>query len=199
MDRRCIVPGCTRPFYARGFCDSHYGLARKYPDETPGQLALRRKRARTPDELLAHIVGRCVRVGECLEWQGFRDHAGYGSVRWAGRSWPVHRLVYTLAVEEVARGVEVCHRCDNPPCIALPHLFAGSHHDNMLDARAKGRMVGNGGRSGELNGRAHLTEADVRAIRASTERQVDLAAQYGVTQPTISAIRLRKCWAHLPD
>jgi hypothetical protein len=43
-----------------------------------------------------------------------------------------------------------------------------------------------------------LTADDVRQIRASTERQRELADKYGVTQPTISQIRSGKLWGHLP-
>ena len=37
----------------------------------------------------------------------------------------------------------------------------------------------------------------MREIRASTERQIDLAARYGVAQSTISAIRKRIIWKHI--
>lgn len=36
-------------------------------------------------------------------------------------------------------GMFVCHRCDNPRCIRLDHLFLGTDSDNQRDAVAKGR------------------------------------------------------------
>jgi len=44
-----------------------------------------------------------------------------------------------------------------------------------------------------------LTVTQVREIRASTARGVDLARQYGVATGTISKIRNRRLWVSLPD
>jgi hypothetical protein len=200
MERGCVVPGCERPFYARDLCNAHYLTSRKYPDETPEQLALRSRRARTPEEMREMLLGRLVeRESGCLEWAGAKDRRGYGNVRWGGKLWGAHRLAYHLVVAPVERGVEVCHRCDNPPCCNVEHLFLGSHADNMADAAAKGisARVGNGGRTGALNGRARFSEDDVRAIRASSETQTALADRYGVRQTTISAIITRRTWKHV--
>jgi hypothetical protein len=190
MDRDCIVPNCPRPLYAKGYCNAHYAAARKHPHETPAQLAARTVRIRTPDEMRAVLLARSVEVaGGCRVWQGAKDRRGYGNIRWDDRLWGTHRLAYHLFVEPVRAGIEVCHHCDNPPCLALDHLFPGTHRDNMRDAASKGLMVGNGGRVGELNGMAKLSNADVAAMRASKARGVDLAAQYGVHQVTVSGIR----------
>lgn len=53
------------------------------------------------------------------------------------------------------------------------------------------------GRRGEQCIHAKLTEADVLAIRESTESNVALAARYGVADSGISRIRARKMWKHL--
>lgn len=50
---------------------------------------------------------------------------------------------------------------------------------------------------GEDNGNAKLTADQIRSIRASTSKQVDIAAQYGVSPLTISQIRHRKTWRHI--
>lgn len=34
---------------------------------------------------------------------------------------------------------ELCHRCDNPKCVASEHLFWGTSQDNMRDCQLKGR------------------------------------------------------------
>lgn len=48
--------------------------------------------------------------------------------------------------------------------------------------------------AGERNKSAKLTEAEVKAIRDSTEGVVACAKRYGVSIFTISAIRNRKRW-----
>ena len=50
---------------------------------------------------------------------------------------------------------------------------------------------------GANNGRAVLTEADVLAIRASTEPHAALAARYRVCKATISHVRTRRLWPHV--
>jgi hypothetical protein len=191
----CEVPGCTSKRYAHGICNRHYLLARKHPEETLAQLALRNRGARREEEVRAAIRERSIVTDTgCWEWSGSKIIHGYGALRWNGKHWRVHRLAYTLFVGPIPDGAEVCHRCDNPPCCNPDHLFLGSHVANMLDASTKGRLSGNGDRIGEANGNSRLTVADVRAIRASGMTQVALAQKYGVSQPTISAIRLRKIW-----
>lgn len=50
---------------------------------------------------------------------------------------------------------------------------------------------------GERNNSAKLTESQVREIRESNARSLDLAAQYSVHKNTILRIRSGKLWAHL--
>jgi len=54
-------------------------------------------------------------------------------------------------------------------------------------------------RKGELNGRAKLTEEDVRYIRSVIHAETDraLAEQFGVSQDSIRNIRLRRTWRHV--
>lgn len=87
----------------------------------------------------------------------------------------------------------VIHSCDTPLCINPAHLSLGSHSDNMVDMRNKGRQA-----RGELHPAAKLSADDVRSIRAmvgSTCRAV--GEQYSVSPMTVSLIRRRKLWAHL--
>ena len=37
----------------------------------------------------------------------------------------------------------LCHKCDNPACVRISHLFEGTQKENVDDARSKGRMRGN--------------------------------------------------------
>ena len=78
----------------------------------------------------------------CWIWRGCRDGEGYGYV--SVLSWPVstHRIAFTLVHGPIAKGLEICHRCDTPLCVNPDHLFAATHEENMRDMRAKGRWVG---------------------------------------------------------
>jgi hypothetical protein len=91
----------------------------------------------------------------------------------------------------------VLHRCDNPGCVNIRHLFLGTHSDNMRDRGAKGRSAR---LAGEDNPSASLTDAQVREILQrwrDGETQRGLARVYGVGKATIGRIVHRKTWTHI--
>ena len=131
----------------------------------------------------------------CMEWTRSCDRDGYGYVQTSGKLKRAHRVAFERANGPIPEGKWVLHRCDNPKCVNPAHLFLGDNRSNVDDKVAKGRHA-----FGERNGRANLTEADIRQIRfdyALGERQVDLAKRYGVHQTHISLIVTRKEWAHV--
>lgn len=134
---------------------------------------------------------------ECWTWMGSRSPKGYGVLGTIEDGRPAsvraHRLSYTLNVGPIPVGLMVCHRCDNPPCVNPAHLWVGTASDNQRDAYAKGRRVSPSvtGPRGEAAHGARLTNAaaaQMRAQYAEGARQVDLAAHFGVSQPTVSEV-----------
>lgn len=105
---------------------------------------------------------RHVRTGSgCWEWTGATDRAGYGVFRIDGRKMTrAHRYSFTLNVGPIPEGLEICHRCDNPPCVRPDHLFTGTALQNRHDAMAKGRHP-----HGDSHGRRRIDATSARAIR----------------------------------
>lgn len=68
----------------------------------------------------------------CREWFRAADPEGYGRVRYDGRNWLVHRLVYTLTVAPVPNELDMDHVCRNPCCCEVTHLQPISRRVNLL-------------------------------------------------------------------
>lgn len=57
----------------------------------------------------------------CWLWKGSCRPSGYGAFGlFAKGKTPAsaHRIAYGLTHGELPEGLHVCHRCDNPPCVA---------------------------------------------------------------------------------
>lgn len=141
-------------------------------------------------------------LGPCAVWTGPMHPDGYGSFR-GQRGQPqklAHRAAWEFEHGPIPDGLQVLHRCDNPPCVC--HLFLGTHADNMADMAAKGRSGGRGVRSlGAAHPKAKLTDEivrEIRRLRAARAATCDeLAARYGVDGSTISVIATGRTWRHL--
>ena len=139
--------------------------------------------------------------GECWVWQACRSAFGYGRIRIEGKEYRAHRVSYIWEYGPIPDGVEVCHRCENPPCVRPSHLFLGSHSVNMTDASTKGRnathLYPERRPRGERHGNTHLKVGDVDEIRKlalSGIPQRTLAKRYSVHQATIHRIVRHKVW-----
>src|SRR4030095_5152697 len=109
-----------------------------------------------------------------------------------------HRVAWQLYRGEIPIGLLVLHRCDTPLCVNPDHLFLGTTRDNALDCVAKGRWGKRNFPRGENHHNAKITEATVREIRQSIDTLVVCAERYGLHFGTVSDIRRRKTWRHIP-
>ncbi len=126
----------------------------------------------------------------CLVWLGARCHGGYGNVTFKGKTWPAHRLAYAAWRGEIPKGLYVCHRCDNRQCIAIDHLFLGTPQQNTADMLRKGR-----GRWKSRLTVQQVVSTKRRLISGDTSGQI--AREYGVSVPSIMAIKHGKNWRHV--
>jgi len=130
----------------------------------------------------------------CHPWTAGRFGTGYGAARLGGRQMGSHRAVWILAHGPIPKGLVLCHRCDNPICCNVAHLFLGTHADNIADKVSKHRHP-----HGETNGRAVLTEEQVRYIRehAGPRNKAALGRRFGVSAVLVGLVARGKIWKHV--
>lgn len=159
--------------------------------------------------LLERFLEKVDTSGSCWAWKGDKNPQGYGRCYLFSGSYRLaHRVAWELERGAIPLGLCVLHRCDNPSCVRVDHLFLGTRGDNNRDRERKGR----GARlRGSAHGCAKLTEAQVREIRerygwvrlgqgrrpTGQPTNGQIAKEYGVTHSQISLILRRKEWAHL--
>jgi hypothetical protein len=148
----------------------------------------------------------------CWEWIGTKNKSGYG-ILWISDNPSTlrlaHRISWELHFSPIPEKINVCHTCDNPPCVNPKHLFLGTFKDNMDDKVAKERHA-----RGEKTPTHILTEnavIDIRnrynlrrrtrgvATRNDPNGARALAAEYGVSIWAIfDAVKGRR-WAHVKE
>lgn len=168
---------------------------------------------------LKELLSRGVRAENgCLEWPtgGPRDYAHFV---WRGQRLRVHRFVVECHLgEKLPSHLFVCHRCDNPKCFEIEHLFVGTNRGNMDDMVRKGRARKSERfkqrqsatmRAGIASGRIKVMRGEDAPGVKLTEQQVReiyhtkgitneaLGRLYGVTSSAVDSIKNGRTWRHL--
>jgi hypothetical protein len=152
------------------------------------------------------------RSGDCWVWLAGTSKAGYGRI-WVNESQgrqlsregraiaQAHRVAWELTNGPIPDGLEVCHRCDNPPCVRPSHLFLGTHAENHADMVAKGRASGGSvQRFGEDSHVSKLVLADVeraKAMRASGQTYSSIARAFNISTSHAWRIVNGVRWSHV--
>lgn len=76
----------------------------------------------------------------------------YGMILVNGKIKRAHRYVLEILRIKI-EGLCVCHKCDETLCVNPDHLFVGTHIDNMMDKKIKGRQTK--GTTNQNKGKTH--------------------------------------------
>lgn len=194
--KACSVAGCNNAAHARGHCITHYSRLRL--GKSLYKPVQRHVSGTAQDRFEAYVEPEL--NSGCHLWSGTLNDAGYG-ILWIGqRLVRAHRFAFAEHHGPIPSGMNVCHRCDTPPCVNPDHLFLGSQAENIADMIAKARRVQGRVYRGIENSQAKLTEADARRILAEVAagRPVtEVANDNGVSRTAINHIVKGRNWAHL--
>lgn len=122
-----------------------------------------------PTSRRRELFWRWVKVGndqECWPWQLPLDAKGYGHCTVDGWRTTAHRVSYALAKGAFDPALNILHSCDYRACCNPAHLRPGTQAENLAEMRLKGR-AGDSRVFGERHGRAVLSDAEVREMRAA--------------------------------
>jgi hypothetical protein len=122
------------------------------------------------------------RIGDsCWEWTACKNAGGYGQYFFEGRLQVASRVAYKLTHGSLAKGLHVCHTCNNPACIRPSHLFRPTQKRSMEECVTKGRI---GSKPSDQ------TREIVKRLYEG-EKQSDLAREYGLSRQRIGQIKHR--------
>ncbi len=172
---------------ARSYCSKHYNRLKK------GTLNKKSLPEMSPIERFYDYVPHKP-LNECWIWRGYLLQSGYGSIMINRKQIRAHRFSYILFNGEIPYGYEVCHTCDNPPCVNPSHLFAGTAKDNAVDRQNKNR--GGGGR-GEKSFSAKFNNKSINEIKLLLINGMgssDIAKKLNVSYSAIYAIKSLRRW-----
>lgn len=156
---------------------------------------------RLPIDANADFVSRIMRRtvpndSGCIEWQGATGKKGHGRINYGGRLYSPHCVIWVAHHGQIPSGQLVCHKCDNPRCVNIEHLFLGSFSDNVRDMIAKGR---NSQKRGAQHKLATHTDADairVRELWLQGWSQREIVAISGCARAFIMKVLSGEIWSH---
>lgn len=111
-------------------------LGTKHPTRSCGCLRVDSHNGRYVTPLADRFWALVVVTDGCWEWQGARDHGGYGRVGLGRRedgTDVAHRVAYMLCGKTIPEDAVLHHICENPPCVRPDHLqpLTRSEHMNL--------------------------------------------------------------------
>lgn len=120
----------------------------------------------------------------------------YPIIKIKGKLYLMHRLMWTLKKGPIRKNLFICHKCDNPKCININHLWIGSQKDNMRDMIKKNRHNKYGLR-GMKNPQSKLNDKQILNIRKLYSENftlTEIAKKYNISIPNVYYIVNEFTW-----
>ena len=129
----------------------------------------------------------------CWVWTGCIKQNGYGQFGFQAKVYECHRLILQEKLgRPIHKKLDTRHLCGVRKCCSPDHVEESTRKENMADMKIHGTAP-----IGEKNGRAKLTENEIRAIRQDPRSHREIAKSYAVSYRTISDIKRHVIWKHI--
>lgn len=185
----CIVPDCDKYALKTGFCGAHYARNRRHGSPTAGRVP-------NGEPLKFLLSAISMETDECIIWPYGLTSTGYALINLKNQKVRVSHFVLENtegpAPSDDHLALHAPQICHNPKCVNKRHLRWGTRKDNQSDKWEDGTI-----RVGENHPMSKLTEAQVRAIRASNKPLSEIASKYSIHSETAGKIKRGKAWTHL--
>jgi hypothetical protein len=94
-----------------------------------------------------------------------------------------HRIIYEQTYGEIPPDLYVLHKCNNPKCSNLDHLYLGTQKDNMKDRSISGRL--------RTDKYSNLSQEDFKILASYNISRKDKMKQFNIPEGSIDRIILR--------
>ena len=102
------------------------------------------------------------------------------------------KYLYEKEFGKVEKKLDMCHKCDNPKCVNIEHIYFGTRKENVRDM-----MVRNRNQKGEMKMNSKLKEWQIQEIMKSNKNLHELGKMYKVAPATIRDVKKGKTWKHI--
>lgn len=126
----------------------------------------------------------------CREWFSTRNASGYGLLSFTVRRHArrimtsAHRVLYMCVNNiELQRGEYVLHKCANPSCVNIDHLFVGQALENVIATGRNAKKLRPHSRQ-----RIH-NDSTIRAIARANGTLREVSEKFNVSKGYVSKIR----------
>lgn len=150
--------------------------------------------------LIERVQSSAVQDGDCWRWIGARQTNGSTPVmQWQGKVGNVRRFILIdagVAMGRMLAGVS----CGNPECVNPAHVVKVSRRQvsqeaaDAMDHTSKTLRAMRTAAAARTRRNNKLTEQGAASIRLDYRPQRMIAAEYGVTQHTVWAIKAGRMW-----
>ena len=133
---------------------------------------------------MQHVLSKVLRGApeECWPYQGKVGSAGYPLIRFEGKQWLLHRLVYLKYRGPLLDGMVIMHVCENKLCLNPTHLRQDTQSSNITQACTTGVW-----RSGTTKIERHERVAVLELLRQGKSRK-EVCKLFNVSNSTLSRL-----------